>query len=102
MVAFTYDDEGVIGDVISTFSALRQPYHPIPAEITRLTGITDAMVAGKTIDLKEVEDFIATADLVIAHFAKDCRLALLPNPGPVPWPRSPGRIMDLRERNSPI
>jgi DNA polymerase-3 subunit epsilon len=70
MVAFTYDDDGRIGDVIGVFSALRQPYAPIPPEITRLTGITDEMVAGKTIALEAVEAFIEPADLVIAHNAK--------------------------------
>ena len=69
MVAFTYDDEARIGDVVGVFSALRQPYAPIPPEITRLTGITDAMVAGKTISLGELERFIEPADLVIAHNA---------------------------------
>src|SRR5882672_7322730 len=37
MGAFTYDDDGRIGDVVGVFSALRQPYAPIPPEITRLT-----------------------------------------------------------------
>jgi DNA polymerase-3 subunit epsilon len=69
MVAFTYDDDARIGDVAGVFSALRQPYAPIPPEITSLTGITDAMVAGKTIPLAELERFIEPADLVIAHNA---------------------------------
>ena len=69
MVAFTYDDDGRIGDVVGVFSALRQPYSPIPPEITKLTGITDEMVAGKTISIDEVEAFIEPADLVIAHNA---------------------------------
>ena len=36
MVAFTYDDDGRIGDVVGLFSALRQPSSPIPPEITKL------------------------------------------------------------------
>jgi DNA polymerase III subunit epsilon len=70
MVGFTYDDTGTIGDVVGVFSALRQPYTPIPPEITRLTGITNEMVAGKTIALDAVEAFIEPADLVIAHNAR--------------------------------
>jgi len=70
MIAFTYNDQGELGDVVAVFNALRQPYRPIPTEITKLTGITNEMVAGKTIDPKEVEDFIAPADLVIAHNAR--------------------------------
>lgn len=69
MVAFTYDDGGGVGDVIGVFNALRQPYSPIPPEIAKLTGVTDEMVAGKTIPLDAVEAFIEPADLVIAHNA---------------------------------
>jgi DNA polymerase III subunit epsilon len=70
MVAFTYDDDGGLGDVVGVFSALRQPYAPIPPEITRLTCITAEMVAGKTMSIDAIEAFIAPADLVIAHNAK--------------------------------
>ena len=68
-VAFTYDDIGTVGDVVGVFSALRQPSSPIPAEITRLTGITDEMVAGQAIDLAALDAFIEPADLIIAHNA---------------------------------
>jgi DNA polymerase-3 subunit epsilon len=69
MVGFTYDEDGRVGDVVGVFSALRQPYSPNPPEITKLTGITDEMVAGKTISVDEVEAFIEPADLLIAHNA---------------------------------
>lgn len=68
-VAFTYDDEGAIGDVVGIYSGLRQPSEPIPAEITRLTGITDDMVAGREIDVAALDALIEPADLVIAHNA---------------------------------
>ncbi len=68
-VSFTYDDEGAIGDVIGVYSALRQPSAPIPAEITRLTGITDEMVAGHEIDFDRLDAVVEPADLVIAHNA---------------------------------
>lgn len=68
-VAFTYDDEGAIGDVVGVFSGLRQPSEPIPAEITRLTGITDEMVAGLKIDLSALDALVEPADLIIAHNA---------------------------------
>jgi len=68
-VGFTYDDDGVIGDVVGVYSGLRQPSGPIPAEITRLTGITDEMVAGQNIDLDILNALIEPADLVIAHNA---------------------------------
>lgn len=70
MVAFIYHEDGRIGDVIGVFSALREPSIPISPEITRLTGITAAMVAGQVLDLEAIENFIAPADLMIAHNAR--------------------------------
>lgn len=69
LIAFTFDEKGNLGDVTGVFGGLRQPSNPIPAEITRLTGITNEMVAGKTIDLDEVRTLMEKADLVIAHNA---------------------------------
>lgn len=68
-VAFTYNDEGEIGDVVGAYSGLQQPSNPILSEITRLTGITDEMVAGQRFDIAELERFIEPADLIIAHNA---------------------------------
>jgi DNA polymerase-3 subunit epsilon len=68
-VAFTYDDGGKIGDVVGVYSGLRQPSSTIPPEITRLTGITDAMVAGQAIDIAALDALIEPADLIIAHNA---------------------------------
>lgn len=69
MVPFSYSLDGRIFDVGQPFQAFRQPSKPIPAEITALTGISDAMVAGKTIDPAEVTSFAAPAALVVAHHA---------------------------------
>ncbi len=70
MVAYTYDEAGRMGDVIGTFSALREPSIPISPEIARLTGITPEMVSGHELDLEAVERFLEPADLVIAHNAR--------------------------------
>jgi DNA polymerase-3 subunit epsilon len=70
MVAFSYSEDGRIGDVIGTYNALREPTVPITPEITRLTGITPELVKGHTIDLAAVEAFIQPAHLVIAHNAR--------------------------------
>lgn len=70
MVAFTYDDAGKVLRVIGVFSELRQPSFPIPTEITRITGITDEMVAGKSINVEAVVRFIEGASVVIAHNAR--------------------------------
>jgi len=69
MVPFTYGLDGRIFEIQEPFQALRQPSKPIPADVTALTGITDKMVAGKTIDPADVARFAAPADLVIAHNA---------------------------------
>lgn len=69
MVPFTYDVGGQIVSVGAPFSRLRQPSNPIPPEITKVTGITDAMVEGEGIEPAEVEAFIANAALIIAHNA---------------------------------
>lgn len=68
-VAFTYGDDGAIGDVVGVYGALQEPSRPIPPEITRLTGITDAMVAGQRIDEAALAALLEPADLVIAHNA---------------------------------
>lgn len=70
IVAFSFDEQGTIGDVTDVYGALQQPTRPIPEEITRLTGITDEMVAGHMIDPQQLRSLIAPADLIIAHFAK--------------------------------
>ncbi len=69
IVPFTYGPDGQIYEVKEPFQRFHQPKKPISAEITRLTGITDEMVAGHAIDLTEVEAFAPDAVLVIAHNA---------------------------------
>jgi len=69
IVAFSFDAAGNIGDVTGVYGGLQQPSVAIPADITRLTGITDAMVAGQKIDIAQVRALIEPADLIIAHNA---------------------------------
>lgn len=68
-IAFTFDECGVIGDITGVYGGLQQPSDSIPSEITRLTGITDEMVAGKLIDIREMRELLDPADLLIAHNA---------------------------------
>ena len=69
MVPFTYGPDGRVYEVKEPFQRFNQPSKPISAEITKLTGITDEMVAGCAIDPTEVEAFARDAVLVIAHNA---------------------------------
>ena len=69
-VAFTYNADGALGDVVGVFNGLQQPTIPIPAEITRITGITNEMVQGQSLDLQALNAMIEPADLIIAHNAR--------------------------------
>src|SRR3954468_2053018 len=69
MVKFAYLPDGTITGVVDVFSALNQPSTPIPADISELTGITDATVAGHKIDADAVAAFAADGVIVIAHNA---------------------------------
>jgi len=68
-VAFTFNDAGEIGDVTGVYGGRQQPTFPIPANLTRLTGITDDMIAGQIIDVTCLRSLIEPADLVVAHNA---------------------------------
>jgi len=69
IVPFTYSLEGDLIAVGEPYHRLRQPSCPIPAEVTALTGLDDAKVAGHVIDPDDVAQVVAPAALVIAHNA---------------------------------
>jgi len=69
MVPFTYGLDGQVFAIGEAFHRLREPSQPIPPEVTAITGLTDAMVAGHVIDPGEVAAFAAPAALVVAHNA---------------------------------
>ncbi|RAX37927.1 3'-5' exonuclease [Rhizobium tropici] len=69
LIGFTFNEDGEIGDVTGIYGGLQQPSIPIPADVIRLTGITDAMVHGQMIDMPAVRALIEPADLVMAHNA---------------------------------
>jgi DNA polymerase-3 subunit epsilon len=69
MVPFDFSGDGRIFAVHESFSRFRDPGRPIPAVVTALTGISDAMVAGASIGVAEIEAFVGPAALVVAHNA---------------------------------
>ncbi|GAN47624.1 3'-5' exonuclease [Methylobacterium radiotolerans] len=69
MLRVAYNPTGTILGPIAEFQSFREPSRPIPSQITPLTGITDAMVAGHRIDETALRAFVADADLIIAHNA---------------------------------
>lgn len=69
MVPFTFTDDGQLSEIFRPFQQLQQPSQAIPATITDLTGIDDAMVAGKAIDLDAVVGLVSAAEICVAHKA---------------------------------
>lgn len=69
MVRFSYDAEGRIFAIEEAYHGLQEPSVPISDEITKLTGIDAAMVAGQKIDKDEVARLVEASDLVLAHNA---------------------------------
>ena len=60
------------GEVIAlgaSYNGLEDPGQPISAEITALTGITNEMVSGQSIDWAAVRFAIARAQVIVAHNA---------------------------------
>jgi len=68
MVPFYYSANDELVGIGEPYNALREPSVPISAEVTKLTGIDQSMVAGQTIDPTDVAAFAGTS-LVIAHNA---------------------------------
>lgn len=69
MLPFEYDMDGCVVGVGDAFVGLRDPGIPIPPDVTALTGITDEMVAGTSIDTQLIEAAVGSAAIVIAHNA---------------------------------
>lgn len=69
MVPFTYGMDGQIFEVEEPFQGFQEPGQPISAEITKITGIDQSMVAGHHLDHGTVEAMVSNADIVIAHNA---------------------------------
>ena len=54
---------------VKTYESYNQPKKAISEEITQLTGITEEMVKGKTVDWKEVTRLLSLSQIVVAHNA---------------------------------
>lgn len=67
VVTLEVDAAGEIVSILSAGQALRDPGVPIPPVISKITGITDDDVVGKSIDLDRLEHRLKQADLLVAH-----------------------------------
>lgn len=74
--------------VLDVYDELEDPGRAIPAEALRVTGITDAMVAGKKLDEARINSLMQGVSLVIAHNARFDRGFVekrLPDFAQLPW-----------------
>jgi DNA polymerase-3 subunit epsilon len=69
MVPFSYGSDGEIYEVRDAFQSFQEPVGEISEEITKITGIDQEMVAGQKIDWASVENYVANADVILAHNA---------------------------------
>ena len=71
MLPFTYTLEGAITDFHRDRARTwrQDPGRPVPAEITRITGLCDQDLAGQAIDIAAAARLVADAHLVVAHNA---------------------------------
>jgi DNA polymerase-3 subunit epsilon len=69
ILPFEYRFDGAIVAIHPPFHQFNQPAAPIPGEITKITGITNDMVAGQRIDPAAIASFITDAAIVVAHNA---------------------------------
>ncbi len=63
-------DSGKITEILEDYSQFQDPGRPIPDVVQELTGITDDMVCGKSINWETVNQMLTTVDVIIAHNAK--------------------------------
>ena len=67
LLSFSFSNQSGILDVCETYNELNEPKLPIPEEITKITGITDMDVKGKTIDWNEISRLLKQSHLIICH-----------------------------------
>lgn len=70
IVLFSYSPRTkTIHAIVDSYSGMQDPGFPIPENITQVTGITTADVAGQSIDWTHVEELVSLARFAIAHNA---------------------------------
>jgi DNA polymerase-3 subunit epsilon len=74
MVKFEYTEDGRIFKLLEDFNSYQDPHISIPEHITKLTGITDDIVKGHSINESEVISYLDNVDIIIAHNAGFDRL----------------------------
>jgi len=70
MVPFEFDAAGNIYRLLPEYNSFNDPGMPIPEIAKQITGITDDMVQGQSIDVAAVKKLLSDAAIVIAHNAR--------------------------------
>ena len=82
------DGQGRIAGIRSIGTGFEDPGYPLPSGISQLTGLTDEIIAGKSINRKALADTIASCSGVIAfnsQFDRSFIEALLPGLPHLQW-----------------
>lgn len=69
LIPFEYREDGGIVEIHDALHQMNEPQNPISEEITKVTGITNEMVSGKSLDIASLEHMIEDAVVIIAHNA---------------------------------
>lgn len=69
LIPFEYDNDGKIYKILDSYIQFQDPEIPIPEFITKLTGIDNEMVKGKSFDINKINDLVSQASIIIAHHA---------------------------------
>ncbi|RLQ97500.1 exonuclease domain-containing protein [Falsibacillus albus] len=70
MIKFSFDQKtGRFIETLDEYSTFNEPSSSISSQITRLTGITNEMVKGASLDLGEILDFCSDVEYFFAHNA---------------------------------
>lgn len=70
LVPFEFNKAGQIFRILPSYNAFQDPGVAIPELITRITGITDEMVKGQSLDIAKIREMLSDAAIVIAHNAR--------------------------------
>jgi DNA polymerase-3 subunit epsilon len=84
LLSFMFSKEDGILAITNTYTELHDPGKPIPAEITKVTGIRDEDVKGKAIDWDVVVNALQSTHFVICHNSRfDRNFLELQTPEPI-------------------
>jgi DNA polymerase-3 subunit epsilon len=76
MVLFEFLSDGRIFRILDRYDAFNDPGFELPEGIVKLTGITDEMVRGQSIDVEHIRSILDKTVVVIAHNAAFDRVFL--------------------------